>query len=281
MVYLRRLHLGPVAGTTLASLVLVVGAWLFASAVAGIDGSGQRFVPGPVDLINSFDRFADYWPGGLGVASIQLGGKASAATVTLGWGYNTLLTLFLTVAGVVLGTVVSLALAVGVSWSSYVRRAASLPAHVGRLLPLLAMTALFALWFGDSHLGYIFFVAFTSFALVFPIALGAIANVPQYYSQYSRSLGAGAGRTYFEVVLPAALPPIRSGVLLAVGFGWSAAIAAEYVSAQYGLGHVVKNAEYFGRTGLLGLIALEALALAAISLYLTDRGLRWATRWAE
>jgi ABC-type nitrate/sulfonate/bicarbonate transport system permease component len=162
-----------------------------------------------------------------------------------------------------------------------VRQAISIPAHVGRLLPLLAMTSLFALWFGDSHIGVILFVAFTSFALVFPIALNSIGNVPGYYAQYARSLGASGRRTYFEVILPAGLPPIRSGVLLALGFGWSSAIAAEYITAQYGLGHIVKNAEYFARTGLLGLVGLVALLLAGASLYLAERGLRWLTRWAD
>lgn len=281
MTRLRTLRPGAVPRMTVASFVLVLGLWLLASALAGQDAAHQRFVPGPIDLVNSFKRFANYWPGGLGVASTELGGSVTTSTVVLGWGYNTLLTVAHTVAGVALGTVVSLLFAIAVSWSRYIRRAASIPAHVGRLLPLLAMTALFALWFGDSHLGYVLFVAFTSFALVFPIALGAIANVPGYYAQWANSLGANRARTYFEVVLPAALPPIRSGVLLAVGFGWSAAIAAEYVSAQYGLGHIVKNAEYFGRTGLLGLIAFETLVLAALSLFFADRAMRWATRWAE
>jgi ABC-type nitrate/sulfonate/bicarbonate transport system permease component len=127
----------------------------------------------------------------------------------------------------------------------------------------------------------VLFVAFTSFALVFPIALGSIGNVPGYYAQYARSLGASGRRTYFEVILPAGLPPIRGGVLLALGFGWSSSIAAEYITAQYGLGHIVKNAEYFGRTGLLGLVGLIALLLAGVSLYFAERSMRWLTRWAE
>ena len=127
----------------------------------------------------------------------------------------------------------------------------------------------------------ILFVGFTSFALVFPIALNSIGNVPGYYSQYARSLGASSRRTYFEVVLPAGLPPIRSGVMLALGFGWSSAIAAEYITAQYGLGHIVKNAEFFARTGLLGMVAFITLILAAISFALAGRLMAWATRWAE
>ncbi|MEA2168265.1 MAG: sulfonate transport system permease protein [Solirubrobacteraceae bacterium] len=277
----RRFRLGRLRKTTLLSLVVVVVLWIVVSLIAGRDGSGQRMVPGPVDIVAAFKHFADYWPGGMGVRATQLGGHITVAGAILGFLYNTGLTLMHTIGGVVLGTAVAIGLAVAVSWSPNVRQAVSIPAHVGRLLPLLAMTSLFALWFGDSHLGVILFVAFTSFALVFPIALNSIGNVPAYYGQYARSLGASGRRTYFEVILPAGLPPIRSGVLLALGFGWSSAIAAEYITAQYGLGHIVKNAEYFARTGLLGLVGLVALLLAGASLYLADRGLRWLTRWAD
>ena len=83
------------------------------------------------------------------------------------------------------------------------------------------------------------------------------------------------------VVLPAALPQIRAGIMLAVGFGWSAAIAAEYLGQEYGLGHIVQNAEFFGRTNLLALVALITLVLAALSFAAAARLMSWATRWAE
>jgi sulfonate transport system permease protein len=143
------------------------------------------------------------------------------------------------------------------------------------------MAPLFALWFGDTDRGAIFFTGFVAFSLVFPIAVNAIGNVPGYYGQFAASLGASRGHTYRNVVLPAALPELRSGIMLAVGFGWSAAIAAEYISHDFGLGHIVQNAEYFGRTNVLALVALIALLLAAGSFAVTGKVLGWATRWAE
>jgi sulfonate transport system permease protein len=157
----------------------------------------------------------------------------------------------------------------------------ALPAHFARMMPLLAMVPLFSLWFGDNALGSILFVAFTAFALVFAIGISAIGNVAGYYAQYARSLGASRARAYAEVILPAALPQLRSGILLAVGFGWSSAIASEYLGSEYGLGHIVQNAEFFGRTNVLALVALLALLLAGATYLATVRLLDWATRWAE
>jgi sulfonate transport system permease protein len=263
------------------SIVLMLVVWPVVSALAGTNKSGDAMVPTLFDVAGSITRFADYWRGGLGVEATRAGGAVTWQGVLLGLGYNIGVTAIRLVAGLVLGIGAGLLLAVAVSWQHVVRDLFTLPGHFARMLPLLAMVPLFSLWFGDTEQGAILFVAFTAFALVFPIALNAIGNVPGYYSQYARSLGASGLRTYLGVVLPAALPQIRPGVMLAVGFGWSAAIAAEYLGQEYGLGHVVQNAEYFGRTNLLGLVAVITLVLAAISFAIAGRLMAWATRWAE
>jgi sulfonate transport system permease protein len=140
---------------------------------------------------------------------------------------------------------------------------------------------LFSLWFGDTNHGAILFVAFTAFILIFPIALNAIGNVPDYYERYAQCLGASRLRAYLRVVLPAAIPEVRSGILLAVGFGWSAAIAAEFLGQEYGLGRITQNAQFFGRTNVLALVGVIALVLAAVSYGIARRLLAWVTRWAE
>lgn len=266
---------------TPVSIVGILVLWHVVSALAGENRSGDALVPGITDIAGSVERFADYWKGGLGVEATRAGGEVTVPGMLLGFGYNTGLTTLRLVAGVLLGLGCGIGIAVLVSWSSVLRGLFALPGHFTRMLPLLAMVPLFSLWFGDSEHGSILFVAFTAFSLLFVIALNAIGNVAPHCEQYARSLGASRARAYFQVVLPAALPEIRAGVLLAVGFGWSAAIASEYLGQEYGLGHIVQNAEYFGRTDLLALVAFIALAGAALSLWATERFLSWATRWAE
>jgi sulfonate transport system permease protein len=269
------------AALSVASVVAMLVLWHVVSALAGTNRSGQAMVPTLVDIAGAAKRFADYWRGGLGVEATKVGGHVTVQGALLGLVYNAGLTSLRFVAGLTLGIGFGLLLAVSVSWSRVSRGLFALPGHFARMLPLLAMVPLFSLWFGDTEHGSILFIAFTAFALVFAIALNAIGNVPKYYAQYARSLGAGGARTYLTVVLPAALPQIRAGVMLAVGFGWSAAIASEYLGQEYGLGHIVQNAEYFGRTNLLALVALLALLLATISHVLVGRLMDWATRWAE
>lgn len=265
----------------LASLAVMLVVWHVVSALAGANKSGEALVPTLIDIGASVDLFADYWRGGLGVEATRTGGAVTWQGVVLGFGYNVGLSAIRLAVGLVLGIGVGIGLAVCVSWSRVLRDMFTLPGHFARMLPLLAMVPLFSLWFGNTEKGSILFVGFTSFALVFAIALNAIGNVASYYQQFAQSLGASPGRTYLEVVLPAALPQLRSGILLAVGFGWSAVIASEYLGQEYGLGHIVQNAEFFGRTNLLALVALITLVLASLSLWIATRVLDWATRWAE
>jgi ABC-type nitrate/sulfonate/bicarbonate transport system permease component len=108
------------------------------------------------------------------------------------------------------------------------------------MLPLLALVPLFNLWFGNTETAAILFVGLVTFCVIFAVALSAIANVPEYFVQYAGSLGASPIRTYWAVILPAALRRILVGVLLAHGFAWGAVIAAEFLGMQFGIGRVAQ-----------------------------------------
>jgi sulfonate transport system permease protein len=263
------------------SLILMVIAWEVVAVLAGQNTAHQALVPGIVNVADAFRLLANYWKGGLGVTATDIGGRITWQGAVLGLFYNVGFSAYHLLGGLVLGIALGVVAAVLVCWSETVRAMFALPAHFARMMPLLAMVPLFSLWFGDTSKGSILFIAFTAFSLVFAIGINAIRNVPAYYGKYARSLGASRARTYLNVILPAALPQLRSGILLAVGFGWSSTIASEYLGAQYGLGHIVENALYFSQTNLLALVALIALLLASLTVLATVRLLDWATRWAE
>ena len=63
--------------------------------------------------------------------------------------------------------------------------------------------------------------AFTLAIMILPVILRtteeALLSVPDSYREGSFGLGAGKLRTIFKIVLPAAVPGILSGVILATG----------------------------------------------------------------
>ena len=263
------------------SAIGLIVIWHLVSLVVGKDATGDPLVPTLPDMARSFEKLANYWKGGLGVQATKTGGKITWEGAFLGLGYNVGLTALRMTVGLILGIGVGAAVAVCVCWSRLLRGLLALPSHFARMLPLLAMVPLFSLWFGDTNKGSVLFIAMTAFVLVFAISVTAIGQVPTYYADFARSLGASRLRTYVTVILPAALPQVRPGVLLAVGFGWSAAIASEYLGQAFGLGAIVQNAQFFGNTRMLGLVAFLAMSLAIVTYLLVDKLLLWATRWAE
>lgn len=265
----------------LSSVGLIV-IWHVASLLGGRSPlTHQRLVPGAVDLVRSFDRLAFYCPGGLGVHAITPGSAPTFGMAVLALIYNSLATALRLFPGLALGATVSVSLAALIGWSRPFRRMFVLPSHIMRMFPLLALAPLFNLWFGSTEPGAISFIALGSFAILFVSTLTAIASVPSSYSDYARSLGASRTRAYLTVVLPAGLPALRGGLLLALGFGWSLAIGAEFVGESTGLGNIINQAQQFGQTDTIALVGAFVMLYGAFSCRLAARVLDHLTRWAE
>jgi sulfonate transport system permease protein len=267
------------------SAIAIVGTfllWQLASLLAGRTSvTHEHNIPNVVDLWNSFDSLANYWQGGMGVKATDVGGPITFKGAVLALVSNSLATFARLAIGLLLGLLAAGLLAVIICWSRILRRMFLLPAQGARMLPLLAMSPLFAIWFGNKQSGAVLFIAFACFAITFIVALTAIDNVPGYYAEYARSLGAGKLHAYFTAVLPAALPALRAGVMLALGFGWSMVIAAEFIGQDTGLGNIVNRAQEFGRTNTLAVIGVFIVIYAWASYKLATRIFNRLVVWAE
>lgn len=276
-------------GTTLNARWLVIMSifgvillWQVVSLLAGRSPlTHQRLVPNVIDLARSFRSLAFYWPGGLGIGAVAQGGHPTIGTAVLSLIYNSVATMLRLIVGLALGSFLAVALAVIVGWSRPFRRMFLLPAHIARMFPLVALAPLFNLWFGSTEHGVIFFVAFASFAILFVVTLTSLANVPNEYFDYARSLGASRLRAYVTVVLPAGLPALRGGVLMALGFGWSMAIAAEFLGQTVGLGNIIDQAQQFGQTNTIAVVGVFVMIYGALSYRIAARIFDRLTRWAE
>ena len=264
------------------SIVGLIVIWHLVSLLGGRSTlTHHRLVPDAVDLVRSFDRLAFYWPGGLGIHAITQGGAPTFGMAVLALIYNSLATTLRLFVGLAVGATVSVSLATLIGWSRTFRRMFVLPSHIVRMFPLLALAPLFNLWFGSTERGAISFIALATFAILFVSMLTAIAGVPSSYSDYARSLGASRTRAYLTVVVPAGLPALRGGLLLAIGFGWSVAIAAEFVGASTGLGNIINQAQQFGETDTIALVGALVMLYGALSYRLAARMFDYLIRWAE
>lgn len=276
----RRALLAALKGLGLTLGFLVI--WQLASMLLGSTSkSGINTVPSPKEAIDAFPELSAYWTGAFGIEGPSLTTPNSVENGFLALAQNGLATISRLLIGVAIGMVLGIGLGTVISWNRTLREAFAPIAHFARMMPLLAMLPLFGLWFGSTSLSVIVFVAFSVFTVLFVVTINAIENVPRYYSDYAHSLGSGDARLQLSVILPAALPEIRGGILLAMGFAWSAVIAGEFLGQQTGLGRIIQRAGYFSQTDLLALMAVLTVILAGLTFVLGSLALSWATRWVE
>jgi NitT/TauT family transport system permease protein len=134
-------------------------------------------------------------------------------------------------------------------------------------LPAIALLPLALLWFGLGQ-GSLVFVLMHS--VLWPLALATYAGfraVPETLRMAGRNYGLGSFAIVTQILVPAALPAILSGLKIGWAFAWRTLIAAELVfgttSGKGGLGWYIYQSrnELFTDRVFAGLAAVIAIGL--------------------
>jgi NitT/TauT family transport system permease protein len=134
-------------------------------------------------------------------------------------------------------------------------------------LPAIALLPLALLWFGLGR-GSLVFVLMHS--VMWPLALNTYAGfraVPETLRMTGRNYGLGGVPLVLQILIPAALPAILSGLKIGWAFAWRTLIAAELVfgttSGKGGLGWYIFQSrnELFTDKVFAGLVAVILIGL--------------------
>jgi ABC-type nitrate/sulfonate/bicarbonate transport system permease component len=150
---------------------------------------------------------------------------------------------------------------------------------VGFPTPKIAFLPIFILWFGVFDTSKIVMVAFaTSFVVLSATAAGA-ASIDRFLVWSARSLGASPLAVFREIVLPAALPQILTGMQIGLPVALLTTIGTEMLTGGVGLGgEMLRAGRYADSVGVYaGIVTAGALGFALVkSLELLRRHLlRW------
>lgn len=108
-------------------------------------------------------------------------------------------------------------------------------------LPSVCWLPLAILWFGLNERAIIFVVVMGA---LFSITLGVeagVRNTPPLYLRAARTLGARGLAVYTQVVLPAAMPAILSGLKQGWSFAWRSLMAGELLYFTLSLGNLLQT----------------------------------------
>jgi NitT/TauT family transport system permease protein len=145
--------------------------------------------------------------------------------------------------------------------------------------PKLAFAPLFIVWFGIGMESKVALVVSVVFFIVYFATLNGVRTLDAKLVQTAQVFGASERQVARHIVLPAAIPSIFAGFRIAVPYGIAAAVIAELISANRGLGYLVQNgAMNFDTTGVFVAVLMATLLVQAAT-SLMNAMERWLLRW--
>jgi NitT/TauT family transport system permease protein len=178
---------------------------------------------------------------------------------------------------------VALAIPLGVAmgWYPPIYRALNPVIQMLRPISPIAWIPLAILWFGVGNASPIFLILLSSF---FPMVVGTIAGVHSVERQYIRAaenFGITGMKLLRDVILPAAMAQIVTGMRIGLGVAWLVVVAAEMVAINSGLGFLIIDSRNAGNRYDLVVAAMVIIGVIGFGLDLLMRRMELidSVRW--
>ncbi len=150
-----------------------------------------------------------------------------------------------------------------------------------RSIPPISLIPMAMLFFGIGDQPAIVLIFLAG---LWPLLLNTIFGVrgiERTLLKVAAAAGAGEALILRDIILPAALPNIFTGLRLAVGGGWLTVVTAEMIAVKSGLGYMILNAQMTFRPELIfaGIIVIGVVGL--LGDWGVQRIRRLACSWQE
>ena len=188
-------------------------------------------------------------------------------------------TLYRSLVGFAIATVLGLALGFAVTYNRVARWLLDPLISVGFPMPKIAFLPIITLWLGFHDLSKISMVVFDAVFPVITATIAATMSVERHLLWSARNLGASERELLHEVVFPAALPQIMTGLQVSLPIALIVCIVAEMKMGGVGLGGAMITASRFADSpgvfaGIVE-IALAGYLLVKLMAVLRRRLLAW------
>jgi NitT/TauT family transport system permease protein len=153
--------------------------------------------------------------------------------------------------------------------------------QIMRPISPIAWIPIAILWFGVGDLAPVFLIFLAS---VFPMIVQTAAGVHAIEGRYLRAaenFGVSRARLFRQVIVPAVLPEVLTGMRIGLGVAWLVVVAAEMIVRRSGLGYLIMDARNAGNrydlvVAAMIIIGLIGLGLDALMRRLEGlKGVRW------
>jgi nitrate/nitrite transport system permease protein len=258
---LRRLQ--PGLRSLMPYLICIGGfliAWQIVSLVLGV---GR--LPGPINVI------VDTWDPYISQPFFDDGGTSK------GLGWQILISLQRVALGYGLAALVGIAIGGVLGLNRFIGKGLDPVIQVLRTVPPLAWFPISLMVFQDANTSAIFVIFITAiWPIIINTAVG-IKEIPQDYTNVARVLRLNKRSYIRNIVIPATVPYVFTGLRIAVGLAWLAIVAAEMLKADGGIGYFIWDAYNAGGDASSSQIILAIVYVGVVGLIL-DRLVAWVGR---
>ncbi len=184
------------------------------------------------------------------------------------------ISLFRLFVGFGIGAVSGLLIGVLLAISPSVRAYLGLTFEVLRHIPTLVLIPMLILLLG---IGETFKIVILVKAVFFPVAQAAtdaVRNIPRGFIEVGRVYQLKPWDFYRTILLPATVPPVLTGMRIALGRAWLILVAVELLAADSGIGQMME----FARQMLRLDIVLVGVVLTGLIGFTLDKSLRLMER---
>ena len=253
----------PAVRAALPYLVCIGGFLLLWQLLSLILGTAR--LPGPINVI------VDTWDPYITQPFFDEGGTSK------GLGWQILLSLQRVALGYGLAALVGIGIGGLLGLNRFIGKGLDPVIQVLRTVPPLAWFPISLMVFQDASTSAIFVIFITAiWPIIINTAVG-IREIPQDYTNVARVLRLRKGEYIRNVVIPATVPYVFTGLRIAVGLAWLAIVAAEMLKADGGIGYFIWDAYNAGGDSSSSQIILAIVYVGLVGLAL-DRLVAWAGR---
>ena len=176
--------------------------------------------------------------------------------------YHIGITLYETVLGFAISTVVGCLIAILLWWSDTLRKILDPYIVVLNSLPKIALGPIIIIWFGAGMQSIIVICILITIIITIISMLNAFREVDQEKILLMRSMGANKFHILYKLILPATLPQFVSVLKISVGMSWVGSIIGEYLVSSAGLGYLIV---YGSQVFQLDLVMASTLILCILA----------------
>jgi sulfonate transport system permease protein len=181
--------------------------------------------------------------------------------------------------GFVIGSTLAIAIGLLVGLSRRFEEVLAPTLQAIRAIPSLAWVPLLVLWMGVDEGPKITLVAIGAFFPVYTNLVGGVRQIDRKLVEVGYAYGLRGPALVRQVMLPASLPSLLTGLRMGLAQSWLFLVAAELIAASRGLGFLLIDSQNTGRADIIvmSIVLLALLGKATDSLLqaLEHRLLRW------